>query len=232
MIVGRDPVILHKEKGFVVVWKPGNYLSVPASNRRNEYSVISFVRRICGSAHAVHRLDEGTSGLILVATDTATQENLKSSLEARQIHRTYLALAKGHLQGKRKIDTILLRNRGDGLRGSRKRSDAPGKRAITYIRPLELLKKTTLVEAVLETGRTHQIRIHLSEAKHPVLGDTLYNPKARWDETRLALHAWKLSFPHPQTKKVTHFTAPLADDLERLRRNLLPKQNKNHGKKD
>ena len=232
MIVGRDPVILHREAGFVVTWKPADYLSVPAHNRRNEYSVISFVHRICGNAYAVHRLDEGTSGLMLVATNPETQEILKDSLEARKIHRTYLALAKGHVKMAKKLDTMLVRNRGDGLRGSRKRSDIPGKRAITHIRPIEQHQRTTLVEAILETGRTHQIRIHLSEWGHPILGDTLYNPKGRWDECRLALHAWKLRFPHPKTKSSMEFIAPLADDLEKIRREQIRLKNKKSPPKD
>ncbi|MEC7985067.1 MAG: RluA family pseudouridine synthase [Myxococcota bacterium] len=219
MIVGRDPVIVHREDGFVVVWKPANYLSVPAHNRRKEYSVISFVRRICDASYAVHRLDEGTSGLMLVATTEATQQILKASLEERKVHRAYLAIAKGHIREKKTINTLFVRNRGDGLRGSAPRGEQNGKRAITHIRPVERLKKATLLEAILDTGRTHQIRIHLSEWGHPIIGDDLYG-RIQKGENRLALHAWKLRFPHPTTKKEMGFFAPLADDLERMRRNL------------
>jgi RluA family pseudouridine synthase len=223
MIVGRDPVILHRDSGFVVVWKPGDYLSVPARNRKKEYSVITFVHRILGQGLAVHRLDEGTSGLMLVATEEATQKKLKDCLEQRLIHRHYLAIANNEIKKEFTVDNILVRNRGDGLRGSSEDDSGKDARtAKTHFRPVEKLHRATLVEATLETGRTHQIRIHLAESGHPVLGDPLYSPnRIRKLSPRLALHAWKLRFPHPYTGKEMEFMAPLADDLERLRRDIM-----------
>lgn len=217
MIVGRDPVIVHRDTGFVVVWKPANYLSVPARNRKKQYSASSFVHRVVGQAHVVHRLDEGTSGLLLVATDEKMQFQLKSALEQRTIHRRYLALVLGKVSSGFTIRNSLVRNRGDGLRGSGSQQD--GKVAVTHIKPVEKLQGMTLVEAELETGRTHQIRIHLSEAGYPVLGDQLYaSRRAKMLSPRLALHAWQLALTHPVTKQKLNFMAPLADDLEQLRR--------------
>ena len=96
-----------------------------------------------------------------------------------------------------------------------------GQRAITHVQPLQKLSGATMVQCTLETGRTHQIRIHLSEAKHPVLGDTLYgSARLRERAPRLALHAYSLSFDHPKTGEKKLFRIPLADDLEKLRRTL------------
>src|SRR6056300_1582692 len=171
---GRDPVLLHRDPDFVVVYKPAGYLSVRAANRHQDPNMMGFVFKLCGNALPVHRLDEDTSGLMLVALTDYGQTRLKKQLEERTVSRRYWALISGHWTKKKTIDNVLHRNRGDGLRGTRERAADKGQRAITHIQPLEKLSGATMVQCVLETGRTHQIRIHLSEAKHPVLGDTLY----------------------------------------------------------
>jgi 23S rRNA pseudouridine1911/1915/1917 synthase len=223
MVPGRDPSIVHKDNGFVVVYKPANFLSVRASHRHKDPNIMGFVHRICKAAYAVHRLDEETSGLMIVATDEKTQIILKKALERRSVTRIYLALASGNVKAPFTAKSILVRNRGDGKRGSQKNNEA-GKQATTHITPIEKLVGATLVQAKLETGRTHQIRIHLNEHRNPVLGDPLYAPKSvQFKAKRLALHAHTLSFKHPHTRKKLSFTAPLADDLEQLRRGLLIK---------
>ncbi len=221
---GRDPVLLHRDDDFVVVYKPAGYLSVRAANRHQDPNMMGFVFKLCGNALPVHRLDEDTSGLMLVALTDYGQTRLKKQLEERTVSRRYWALISGHWTKKKTIDNVLHRNRGDGLRGTRERAADKGQRAITHIQPLEKLSGATMVQCVLETGRTHQIRIHLSEAKHPVLGDTLYgSERMRERAPRLALHAYSLSFEHPRTKEQKLFRIPLADDLEKLRRTLAHK---------
>ncbi len=221
---GRDPVLLHRDEDFVVVYKPAGYLSVRAANRHQDPNMMGFVFKLCGNALPVHRLDEDTSGLMLVALTEYGQRRLKKQLEERTVSRRYWALISGHWTKKKTIDTVLHRNRGDGLRGTRTHAADKGQRAITHIQPLEKLSGATMVQCVLETGRTHQIRIHLSEAKHPVLGDTLYgSERMRERAPRLALHAYSLSFEHPRTKEQKLFRIPLADDLEKLRRTLAHK---------
>lgn len=219
---GRDPVILFKDKHLAVVYKPARYLSVRAPHRHREPNIMGFVHRICGEAFAVHRLDEDTSGLMMVALSESCQLALKSQLEERSISRIYLTIASGRLRSPIKIESMLTRNRGDGRRGSAgERHQEGSQRAVSFFEPVEELKGATLIQARLETGRTHQIRIHLSEKKHPVLGDSLYAPiKIRARAPRLALHAHTLGFEHPYSKRKMTFTAPLADDLERLRRRL------------
>ena len=230
--VGRDPVLVHKDKGFVVVYKPSGYLSVRAAHRHKDPTIMGFVYRLCGEAHAVHRLDEDTSGLMLVATTVECQLRLKSAIEKRTVKRNYLALVSGHIHEKRRLYSKLVRNRGDGKRGSVTNPNQDFKEAVTHIRPLQKLRGACLIEAQLETGRTHQIRIQLSEFKHPVLGDSLYSPIAvQKKSNRLALHAHTLSFHHPYENKECSFEAPLADDLEKLRRTLLFKEKGKHNKK-
>src|SRR5690606_28741090 len=109
--------------------------------------------------------------------------------------------------------------RGDGLRGSGDPADPEARRALTHLERIEILgRKASLVSARLETGRTHQVRIHLAELGHPVLGDHLYGRGAGPLAPRLALHAHRLALRHPVTGERLSFEAPLADDLERLRR--------------
>ncbi|MGC6507389.1 MAG: RluA family pseudouridine synthase [Myxococcota bacterium] len=224
---GRDPVIVYKDKSVAVVYKPAAYLSVRAPGRHKDPNIMGFVHRICGNALPVHRLDEDTSGLMLVALTETSQQHLKTQLEARTVERIYLTLASGHLSEAMTVDSILTRNRGDGRRGTADRIRSQyDKRAVSHFTPIEHLKKATLIQAKLETGRTHQIRIHLSENKHPVLGDSLYAPpKIQHLAPRLALHAHSIGFEHPSTGKIMSFVAPLADDLERLRRRLTFKKN-------
>jgi 23S rRNA pseudouridine1911/1915/1917 synthase len=114
------------------------------------------------------------------------------------------------------VRNTLVRDRGDGLRGS----GPGGKPAATHFKRVELLRGATLVEARLETGRTHQVRIHLAELGHPVLGDRLYGPRVANAAPRLALHAWRLAFKHPFGGKEVKVEVPLADDMDRLRRDL------------
>ena len=216
--VGRDPVIIHRDEGFVVAYKPAGYLSVRAPYRHKDPNMIGFVYSLFGSAEAVHRLDEDTSGLMLIATNVGIQQKLKKMIEDRKIERSYLAICAGCIQHPFSMDTLFQRNRGDGKRGS----GEEGKRAVSHFSPIEHLHKATLIQARLETGRTHQIRIHLSEAKHAVLGDKLYAPKHIQSKSRrLALHAKELAFVHPSTGQPLRFQAPLADDLERFRRQII-----------
>ena len=217
IVVGRDPVVVFKDETLAVVWKPAEMLAVPAQGRRDEGSVSAIVGRILGSALVVHRLDEGTSGLMLFARETRMQEALKSLFERHEIERRYLAIVAGDTAEAYTVDTILTRDRGDGLRGS----GDEGKRAITHFRRIERLQGASLVEARLETGRTHQVRIHSAEHGQAILGDPLYaSPTNRGRSPRLALHAAVLGFAHPKTNVKHRFEAPLADDLEALRRSL------------
>lgn len=222
--LGRDAVFLQVNPRWVVVWKPSGMLAVRAPGRDGEPTVVGAVARQFGQAHAVHRLDEGTSGCMLVARDLESQERLKVLFEHHEVERRYLALAHGRVPAEpKRIRSVLLRDRGDGKRGSAIGPVPPGaegKPAETEIRGVKGVKLPggfcTLVEARLFTGRTHQVRIHLSEAGHPVLGEPLYAQRTIMDRfPRLALHAAVLGFVDPFDGTAIRWDTGLPDDIDR-----------------
>lgn len=234
---GRDLVFLHRSPGLVVVWKPAGLLAVPAP-RKQERSVLGVVRAAFGEALPVHRIDQPTTGVMMVALDKATQKAVKDLLERHEVRREYLALVHGSFPAEEwTVSTELVRDRGDGLRGSvvlpntpvRRRHAPPTptvvqprKAATTHLRRLAVVSpRATLMEARLETGRTHQVRIHLADLGAPILGDPLYASTgiARM-APRLALHARTLALTHPLTGEAIEVHTELPDDLERTRRQL------------
>jgi len=169
----------------------------------------------------VHRLDKETSGLLVFARTPQAERDLGLQFRQHTVVRRYLALVPG-VPKPQTISNFLVRDRGDGRRGSTPLSNM-GKRAVTHIEIEEQLKGYTLLSCRLETGRTHQIRIHLSEAGHPICGDKVYCKRANGDEfedrsgaPRLALHATELGFVHPFTNAKLHWTMPLPNDLQKL----------------
>ncbi len=210
----HEPAVVARDTRLCVIYKPSGFLSVPAPGRR-EPSVLRAAERWFGRAFAVHRIDEGTSGLLMVALDEATQLLLKGSFEAHDVERSYLALAAGNVPNTPStIRSHLVRDRGDGKRGSVGAATTDSKLAVTHLKCIGRFGAGSLVEARLETGRTHQVRIHLAESGHPVLGDDLYGTGR--SASRLALHAHILGFRHPWTGVMHRYVSPLPDDLARL----------------
>ena len=172
----------------------------------------------------VHRLDKETSGLVVFTRTWVAKQSLASQFRRHTVHRRYLALAHGDVRT-RTLRSFLLDDRGDGLRGSaRGTPGARGREAITHVERIEPLGFATLVACRLETGRTHQIRIHLSEAGHPLVGERVYvrrYPGPLIEAPRLMLHAAELGFVHPTSEREVRWELPLPDDmravLERLR---------------
>ncbi len=169
----------------------------------------------------VHRLDRDTSGVMVLATSAEAERLLVRMFGKHAIHRVYHAIAQGRVE-EQTLESYLVRDRGDRRRGSTTLPKV-GQRAVTHVRPLEYLDGYTLVECRLETGRTHQIRIHLAEAGHPLCGEKVYNQplfKKRIDDAsgaqRQALHAAELGFAHPITGQEMMFTTPLPADMEKL----------------
>lgn len=169
----------------------------------------------------VHRLDKETSGLVVFARSPLAERELGRQFRKHTVVRRYLAVVPGRMTNQT-IRSFLVRDRGDGRRGST-RLPKVGKEAITHIAVEELLNGYTLLSCRLETGRTHQIRIHLSEAGHPVCGDRVYVKKITGeiypdtiDAPRLALHATELGFEHPVTGEHLHWTMPLPGDLQKF----------------
>jgi 23S rRNA pseudouridine1911/1915/1917 synthase len=179
-----------------------------------------------GRLQAVHRLDRDTSGLVVFARTAQAEISLGRQFRAHSIDRSYLALVRGRAVTGR-IESQLVRDRGDGRRGSS--TAEKGQRAVTHVRVVEELGAYTLVECRLETGRTHQVRIHLGEAGTPLCGERIYDRPLHGaplpdgsDAQRIMLHATRLAFDHPATGKRLSWNSPLPADmaalLQRLRR--------------
>jgi len=170
--------------------------------------------------HVVHRIDKETSGLIVFAKSKRAEVALAAQFRTHAVDRLYLCVAHGDVRAQT-IDTFLVADRGDGLRGSGR----TGKRAVTHVRPVARLAGATQCEVRLETGKTHQIRIHLAERGHPLVGERVYirdfagEPIA---SSRLLLHAATLGFAHPVTGAPVAVTSPLPADFTEVVRRLTP----------
>ncbi|MFZ5831405.1 MAG: RluA family pseudouridine synthase [Planctomycetota bacterium] len=240
--VDRDLVVVEKPAGVTTLrhseeqdWSPRRRQVQPTLD---EMLLVILVRRSKSSRErsrgaqrratpdrprlrAVHRLDRDTSGLMLFALSAAAERRLVQMFRKHEVERTYLALAHGQIE-EQTFDTRFVRDRGDGRRGSTGHP-TEGKRAVTHVRPIERLGDYTLIECRLETGRTHQIRIHLAEAGHMLCGERVYNKPLfgptiddRSGATRQALHAARLELKHPITGARLQFEMPLPADMQRL----------------
>lgn len=169
---------------------------------------------------AVHRLDKETSGLLVLALTAAAESQLGKQFRGEDVERRYLALVRGTGKTER-VESYLVEDRGDGRRGSSPKSD--GKHAVTEVRLVEELGAISLVECRLETGRTHQVRIHLGERGTPLCGERIYDRPLHGKPlpdpsnfARPALHASHLAITHPRTGKRLSWTSALPDDMSRL----------------
>ncbi len=231
-------VLRHLDEHVVVVEKPAGLCTVRHplervwSERRRELvpTLEDVVPRLISRAEhlrgpqprlrVVHRLDKGTSGLVVFARTVAAERGLGKQFHAHKVTRRYLALVPGRV-GAQRVRSLLVSDRGDGRRGSTDVEGA-GKEAITHLEVVEELPGYTLLGCRLETGRTHQIRIHLAELGHPVCGERVYHRRDgtvledRSAAPRLALHAVELGFRHPISRAEMHWEMPLPADLEAL----------------
>lgn len=228
-----------------VVRKPAGVSTIPFPGEPDEGDTLDAIvrealvrraraegRSIAGRAPlgVVQRLDKGTSGLLVFARTVAAKQALTAALRVHAVHRAYLAIAHGRVRAQT-VRSHLVADRGDGLRGSielarlrgSKRALAEGQLATTRVEPVESLEGATLVRCTLETGRTHQIRIHLAEAGHPLVGESVYirgHEGPRIEAPRVMLHAAELGFEHPATGRPMRFGEPPPEDFERVLRRL------------
>jgi 23S rRNA pseudouridine1911/1915/1917 synthase len=229
--------ILYSDRDVVVVDKPAGMLSVE-DEPGNKETLVEYTRTLLRRVDkgaidtglgVVHRLDRDTSGVMVFARTAEAQRVLAARFRTHDIDRVYLAIAHGEVAEAR-IETDLLLDRGDGLRGSfghfrRAKGALPtdARRAVTHIRPIEALKGATLVECRLETGRQHQIRIHLAERDHPLLGERVYirdYTGARIEAARVMLHARTLGFDHPRSGERVTFESQPPDDFNGMMKSL------------
>src|SRR5262245_9065866 len=235
--------IRHVDDAIVVVDKPAGLTTVRHADEAAEFgsrgkrylpqTVADLLPGLLGekkrgksvAVRAVHRLDQDTTGLVVFARTPAAEGQLGTQFREHSIERVYQAIVRGKATPGR-IESWLVRDRGDGRRGSGKPGE--GQRAITHVRVLEELGDFTLVECRLETGRTHQLRIHLGEAGTPLCGERVYDRPLHGKPVpdtsglgRVALHAATLGLAHPTTGERMRWTSPLPRDmakvLERLR---------------
>ena len=202
---------IYQDQHLVIVNKPEGMKT--HGNQPNEIALLNHVSAYVGqTCYVVHRLDMETSGLVLFAKNPFILPILNRLLEKKEISREYWALIEGRVESKE----LVFRDKiGRDRHDRRKRVVDPksGQHAETQVSRLKQFpNQTTLVRCKLKTGRTHQIRVHLSHHKHPILGDPLYNSQSK--TSRLMLHAFRLSFTHPLTLEKLSFTA-LSDTFER-----------------
>ena len=222
-----DFEVIFEDDSVIVVSKPSGLIVHPGSGIANGTLVNGLaaqfpdLREIGDPTRLglVHRLDKGTSGLLIVARTPEALDNLKFQMQERHVHRQYFAIVAGHVESnKGVVDAPLGRDPKNPLKRAVINS---GKYARTHYeidQKYESPFKVSMLNCRLETGRTHQIRVHLAAIGHPVLGDELYGGRTSFNsENRLALHAQMLTFLHPITSNLMHFESPLPAELTSMK---------------
>ncbi len=210
--------VVYEDDVLIVVDKPAGVVVHPAKGHEAGTLAQALADRAAGGedpyrAGMVHRLDRDTSGLLVVAKSDSAHRKLKGLLQARELRREYLTLVDGIPPAHTgTIDAPIGRDRRDRVLHSIE-TDSP-REARTHFELLEPLRHEALLRVSLETGRTHQIRVHMQAIGHPVLGDRAYGGPARFGLERQFLHAARLAFPHPVTGEEVDVSSPLPDDLE------------------
>jgi 23S rRNA pseudouridine1911/1915/1917 synthase len=222
-------VIFEDEHLLVINKAPGLVVHPGAGNRDGTLlnALLHHAPALAGVVRAgiVHRLDKDTSGVMMVAKTPEAQTKLVRQLASRSATREYLALAHGEVKRPGTIENSMGRHPKERTKMAVVVFN--GKPAITHYKPREQFggpamkgKHYTLVECKLETGRTHQIRVHMASIKHPIVGDATYGKRGDQLFDRQALHAWRLTLAHPLTGKTVKFVAPLARDMQFLLKQL------------
>ncbi len=210
----EDCLVVNKPAGLVVHPGAGNPVGTLVQGLFYHHESLTRLPR----AGIIHRLDKDTTGLLLVAKNECAYTALTRQMQNRTIERRYLALVLGHVIVGSEIQTGYGRDPKNRLKMAVGQYE---RQAITRYTVKQQFKQTTLLDVKLETGRTHQIRVHMAYIKHPIIGDALYGERARALSTKLdfkrqALHAYALSFDHPKTNERVALEAPLPDDFQKL----------------
>ena len=216
--------IIYEDKDIIVVNKPKGMVVHPA-NGNPDGTLVNAIMAICKDSLSgiggeirpgiVHRLDKDTSGLLIVAKNDKAHVNMSEQIKNHEVKKTYIALVRGIVkENEATIDIPIGRSRSDRKKMA---VDKNGRNAITHIKVLKRYDKYTLLEINIETGRTHQIRVHLSHIGYPIIGDYTYsNGKNEFGVVGQCLHAKCLEFKHPVTGKEMKLEAPLPDYFENI----------------
>lgn len=212
--------VLFEDADLIVVDKANNILTVPSDKVKLE-TVESFLDDYLGGSptdqrcYHVHRLDRDTSGVLVFAKNTWTRDRLKALFAEHDIERVYVAIVHGKLRpSSGTFRSFLAEDRELKVRSVA--DPEQGKEAVTHYRTTASGKRFSILEVTLETGRRNQIRVHLADAGHPVVGDTMYGKGRDESLRRLGLHARDLGFVHPRTKKKVRFTADVPKAFREL----------------
>jgi 23S rRNA pseudouridine1911/1915/1917 synthase len=209
--------VAYEDEYLLVVDKPAGVVVHPARGHATGTLAQALTGRGAGGedpwrAGIVHRLDRDTSGLLVVAKSDSVHRSLKALLASRRLRREYLALVDGHVPARTgTVEAPIGRDRRDRMRMSVEANRPRGAR--THFEIERILPAATLLRVVLETGRTHQIRVHMAAIGHPVCGDPVYGVAGRYGLNRQFLHAQRLAFAHPVTGEPLDVRSPLPDDL-------------------
>lgn len=197
--------VLYEDDALVFINKPAGVVVQQRMHEPDEPFLHDLVEKQLGSVYLMQRLDRGTSGVMFFSKRSYLNVRFTRQFERKRIRKRYLAIAEGELAERQTVDAPLARIGAIkfGVRDN-------GKRAITHIEPLEAHAGGSLVAIQLETGRTHQIRVHLSAIGHPLAGDWLYGER---NAARPMLHAAELEMTHPLTNEPLRVAAPVPDDF-------------------
>jgi 23S rRNA pseudouridine1911/1915/1917 synthase len=226
-------VIVHEDADLIVVDKPAGLVVHPAAGNLDGTLVNALLHHCAGRLSGiggvarpgiVHRIDKDTSGLLVVAKTDKAHEGLARQFKDHSIDRLYAAITYGHpAPSSGTVDTWIGRSDADRKKMAVHR-EGRGKHAVTHYRLMERLRGAALVECRLETGRTHQVRVHMAHLGHPLIGDRVYGRERKGFKSiletlgfkRQALHAKRLGFIHPVTGETLRFDSPLPHDMQEL----------------
>ncbi len=211
-----DLLVINKASGMVVHPAPGHYTNTLVNALLYRFNITSGDKMRPG---IVHRLDKDTSGLMLVAKNEETHEKLSKMIGSKEVERRYLAITTGVIKTDTgTIDAPIGRDQRNRLK--MQVTDINAKEAITHFKVLKRYKANTLIECILETGRTHQIRVHLAYINYPIVNDPLYGKEKNCTEFGQMLHSKSIRFKHPRTNKELYFevepTKEFKEKLEEL----------------
>lgn len=211
----KDVVIINKSKDMVVHPAPGNYSGTLVNALLYHIDSLSSINGIIRPG-IVHRLDKDTSGLLIIAKNDFSHRALSEDLKDRKIYREYIALVNNIIKNDKGTINAPL-GRDPNNRKQMKVIATNSKEAITHYEVIKRYDKYTLVKVQLETGRTHQIRVHFSYINHPIVGDPVYSSgKNEFNLDKQLLHARKLGFIHPRTKEYLEFECEISDDFKNV----------------
>lgn len=235
--------IVYEDENLIIINKPAGLVVHPAAGHYGgtlQNALLFFDEKLAAVPRAgiVHRLDKDTTGLMVVARNLSSHKYLVEQIMQRQMHREYQALVHGVMTGGGTVDQPIGRHSHDRVRMAVRQD---GKSAVTHYRVLQRFRAHTHIHVKLETGRTHQIRVHMQYLRRPIVGDPVYVDRPRIPAEadtdfieylrkmdRQALHAWRLSLKHPGTGEDMTWEAPLPDDMQGLI-DAMQKDLKKHG---